>query len=74
MFIHIIDAFSEDVSEGDRRKYVIKLFGATGDGAQVQVDVTGFRPFLFVGMPQGICKKKLMNEIERLAKDALKVL
>lgn len=72
MFIHIIDAFSEDILEGDRRKYGIKLFGATGDGAQVQIDVTGFRPFLFVSMPQGICKKKLIAEIERCNKGVLK--
>ena len=66
MIIHIFDAHSEDSYRhpGDARpedsrpqpktlQYTIKLFGATAEGAQVQVDVTGFRPFLYVSMPQG---------------------
>lgn len=66
MIIHIFDAHSEDsyrvedaehsdtkTSPQERLQYTIKLFGATAEGSQVQVDVTGFRPFLYVSMPQG---------------------
>ena len=67
MIIHIFDAHSEDSyrsvdpgsdSESGSRPqgellYTIKLFGATAEGSQVQIDVTGFRPFLYVSMPQG---------------------
>jgi DNA polymerase elongation subunit (family B) len=64
MHIHIFDAHSEDQSGS----YRIKLFGATPVGAQVQVDVTGFRPFLYASIPEGNDEKwknDLVNEINR---------
>ena len=64
MYIHIFDAHSEDRyvvkdaetahsddSTTSTREYIIQLFGATAEGAPVQIDVTGFRPFLFVSLP-----------------------
>ena len=64
MYIHIFDAHSEDryvVKDAETahsddstmstREYIIQLFGATAEGAPVQIDVTGFRPFLFVSLP-----------------------
>jgi DNA polymerase elongation subunit (family B) len=52
MHIHIFDAHSEDRYVDGSRTYRIKLFGATAEGAQVQIDVTGFRPFLYVSIPE----------------------
>ena len=66
MYIHIFDAHSEDSytprdssqnesyesQERQEKNYRIKLFGATAQGAQVEVNVTGFRPFLYVSMPE----------------------
>jgi len=71
MYIHIFDAHSEDYFSGGERHYRIKLFGATAEGFQVQVDVTGFRPFLYVSMPEGseAWKKAIVSEILRKGKD-----
>jgi DNA polymerase elongation subunit (family B) len=75
MFIHIVDAHSEDRYVDGTRRYCIKLFGATESGAQIDVDVTGFRPFLYVAIPQGntqLWKEKIVSEImKRDSKSAL---
>lgn len=62
MYIHIFDAHSEDSytprdssqneSYEQEKNYRIKLFGATAQGAQIEVNVTGFRPFLYVSIPE----------------------
>jgi DNA polymerase elongation subunit (family B) len=71
MYIHIFDAHSEDFYENQKKQYRIKLFGAKADGAQVEVNVTGFQPFLYVSMPEPTeaWKKAIVGEILRKAKD-----
>jgi DNA polymerase elongation subunit (family B) len=71
MHIHIFDAHSEDSYTDGSKHYRIKLFGATVEGNQVQVDVTGFRPFLYVSMPEATeaWKKAIVGEILRKGKD-----
>jgi len=65
------DSGPEDAYTGGSKHYRIKLFGATAEGNQVQVDVTGFRPFLYVSMPEATeaWKKAIVSEIGRKAKD-----
>jgi len=83
MYIHIFDAHSEDSyshsddshegSGNNGKHYHIKLFGATANGSQVQVDVTGFRPFLYVSLPESseAWKKAVVSDILRRAKGEL---
>jgi DNA polymerase elongation subunit (family B) len=75
MFIHIVDAHSEDRYVDGTRRYCIKLFGATESGAQIDIDITGFRPFLYVAIPAGndhLWKEKIVSEImKRDGKSAL---
>ena len=71
MYIHIFDAHSED-RFGETRHYCIQLFGATLAGTPVRVDVTGFRPFLFVRLPDGEdterAKRRIVDSINRADK------
>ena len=47
------------------------MFGVTAEGSQVQVDITGFRPFIYVSIPEATeaWKKEIEAEIYRKAKD-----
>ena len=67
------DSRPEDSYSDARQQYHIKLFGATANGSQVQVDVTGFRPFLYVSLPESseAWKKAVVGEILRRAKGQL---
>jgi len=71
MYIHIFDAHSED-RFAETREYCIQLFGATAQGVPIRVDVTGFRPFLFVGIPQSEsidrAKRRILDSIHRMDK------
>ncbi len=91
MHVHIMDAHSEDryvIQETDsydsstkgKKEYVIELFGATADGVPVRLDITGFQPFLFVGLPSDCrtstdeqkWKAKIVSQINKvLEKDGL---
>jgi DNA polymerase elongation subunit (family B) len=65
------DSGPDDVYTKGVKHYQIKLFGATVDGNQVQIDVTGFRPFLYVSMPEAteVWKKAIVGDILRRGKD-----
>jgi DNA polymerase elongation subunit (family B) len=50
-----------------KMEYMIQLFGTTAEGKQVHIEVEGFRPFLFLGLP--VCKTpteeyKWKNKVE----------
>ena len=50
------DAYAAEYADADAdvtssREYIIQLFGATPEGTPVQIDVTGFRPFLYIRLP-----------------------
>ena len=40
----------------ERRKYLIRVYGVTEDGNSVSVQVTGFRPYFFVKVPEWYTK------------------
>uniref|UniRef100_A0A6C0L854 DNA-directed DNA polymerase n=1 Tax=viral metagenome TaxID=1070528 RepID=A0A6C0L854_9ZZZZ len=53
-----LDAYADAAEYADAdadvtssREYIIQLFGATHEGTPVQIDVTGFRPFLYIRLP-----------------------
>lgn len=54
------DEFGDDDDDGasfrevqkERRKYLIRVYGVTEDGKSVSVQVTGFRPYFFVKVPE----------------------
>ena len=70
MYIHIFDAHSEDRYSDRGKEYCIQLFGATVEGQAVQIDVTGFRPFLYVSIPSDCKKDDIINAINRKDKDS----
>ena len=48
----------EDMHRGNNtsnREMIIHLFGTYANGDPVRVEVTGFRPFLFVALPESEC-------------------
>jgi len=43
--------YTKRYSADDKKEFVIQLFGSTGNGKQVQVDVVGFRPTFYLALP-----------------------
>jgi DNA polymerase elongation subunit (family B) len=59
LVFNVIDVFAEDVENGGKRNYLVKLFGRSADGRSVSLTATGYTPHFYVKLNHPVAQNQM---------------